>query len=133
MSSPKSTAAFDRYEQALVTNDVATLDALFRADPRTIRYGGGENLYGHDAIARFRAARSPVGLARSLSRTVITAYGRDAAVASTLFHRDSVARQSRPSDADLGPLRRGLAHRRGACQHDRRAEDRPPEPAMAAR
>jgi Protein of unknown function (DUF3225) len=80
-------AAFDRYEQALGTNDVETLNSLFRADPRTIRYGGGENLYGHDSIARFRAARSPLGLARSLSRTVITAYGRDAAVASTLFHR----------------------------------------------
>jgi hypothetical protein len=81
------TAAFERYERALVTNDVATLDALFGADPRTIRYGGGENLYGHDEIKAFRSARSPVGLARTLSRTVITAYGRDCAVASTLFQR----------------------------------------------
>jgi hypothetical protein len=83
-------AQFERYERALVTNDVATLDAMFRADPRTIRYGGGEILYGHDEIAAFRAARSPAGLARTLSRTVITAYGRDCAVASTLFHRPSV-------------------------------------------
>ncbi len=60
-------AAFDRYEQALVTNDVATLDALFRDDPRTIRYGGGENLYGYAEIKAFRAARSPAGLARTLS------------------------------------------------------------------
>src|SRR5262245_17072947 len=35
-------AAFDRYEKALVTNDVATLDELFRDDPRTIRYGATE-------------------------------------------------------------------------------------------
>lgn len=83
------TAAFERYEQALVANDVATLDAMFRADPRTIRYGVGENLYGYDAIKNFRAARSPAGLARTLSRTVITAYGRDVAVASTLFRRAS--------------------------------------------
>jgi hypothetical protein len=83
------TAAFDRYERALGDNDVATLDALFRADPRTIRYGGGENLYGHAAIAAFRGARSPVGLARTISKTVITTYGRDFAVASTLFHRAS--------------------------------------------
>ena len=41
------TAAFERYEQALVSNDVAALDAIFRNDPRTIRYGGGENLYGY--------------------------------------------------------------------------------------
>src|SRR5262245_62789700 len=83
------TAAFQRYERALVSNDVATLDAIFRNDPRTIRYGGAENLYGYGEIAAFRAARSPAGLARTLSRTVITAYGKDFAVASTLFHRAS--------------------------------------------
>ena len=82
-------AAFDRYERALVANDVAVLDATFRADPRTIRYGMNEILYGHDEIAAFRAARSPVGLARTTSKTVITTYGRDFAVASTLFHRVS--------------------------------------------
>ena len=80
------TAAFNRYEKALVTNDVAVLDDTFRVDPRTIRYGGAEILYGHGEIAAFRAARTPVGLNRSISRTVITAYGRDCAVASTLFH-----------------------------------------------
>ena len=82
-------AAFARYEQALGTNDVASLNAMFRADVRTIRYGGAENLYGHDAIAAFRSARSPIGLERSLARTVITTFGSDFAVASTLFHRAS--------------------------------------------
>ena len=81
------TAAFERYERALMANDVATLNQIFRDDARTIRYGVGENLYGHAEIAGFRAARSPVGLARTLSRTVITTYGRDTGVASTLFHR----------------------------------------------
>ena len=85
------TAAFERYERALVSNDVATLNALFHPDARTIRYGGAENLYGHDAIAAFRAARSPAGLARTLSQTVITTYGTNCAVASTLFQRPSVA------------------------------------------
>ena len=83
------TAAFNRYEQALVSNDVAALDAIFHQDARTIRYGGGENLYGYAEIEAFRAARSPAGLARTLSRTVITAYGRDHAIASTLFYRTS--------------------------------------------
>ncbi len=82
-------AAFERYEQAVVSSDVATLDAVFRDDARTIRYGATENLYGYDEIKAFRAARSPVGLMRTLSRTVITTYGRDYAVASTLFRRDS--------------------------------------------
>jgi len=84
-------AEFDRYETALVTNDVATLDAMFRNDARTIRYGSFENLYGYAEIAAFRGARSPAGLARTLSKTVITTYGRDFAVASTLFHRPSMA------------------------------------------
>lgn len=84
------TAAFARYEAALVGNDVATLQGLFWQDARTIRYGIAENLHGAAEIAAFRAARSPVGLARALSRTVITTFGRDFATASTLFHRDSV-------------------------------------------
>jgi hypothetical protein len=84
------TAAFARYEAALVSNDVAVLGELFRADPRTLRYGTGENLYGIDEIAAFRTARSPIGLGRRTDKTVITTYGRDAAVASTLFYRDSL-------------------------------------------
>jgi hypothetical protein len=83
------TAEFARYEQALVTNDVAVLDELFRDDPRTLRYGGGENLYGYQEIMAFRASRSPAGLMRRTDRTLITTYGRDMAVASTLFYRDS--------------------------------------------
>lgn len=82
-------AEFERYEMALVTNDVRVLDAMFHDDPRTIRYGAGENLYGYSEIMAFRAARSPVALGRKLSRTVITAYGRDFAVASTLYERPS--------------------------------------------
>lgn len=81
--------AFARYEAALVGNDVATLTALFWDSPHTIRYGIGENLYGAAEIAAFRGARSPVGLARRLSRTVITTYGADLATASTLFERES--------------------------------------------
>lgn len=81
--------AFDRYEKALVGNDVGVLDETFHNDPRTIRYGATEILYGFDEIAAFRAARSPAGLARTLSRTVISSYGRDFAVASTLFERAS--------------------------------------------
>lgn len=81
------TAAFVLYEQALVTNDVATLDALFHDAPTTIRYGGGENLYGYAAICAFRSARSPAGLTRTLERTVITTWGRDFGTAATLFRR----------------------------------------------
>lgn len=91
-------AAFAEYERALVTNDVETLDRLFLNSENTVRYGGGENLYGYAEIAAFRAGRSPVGLARTLERTLITTYGRDMATAWTLFRRDTspgkIGRQS---------------------------------------
>ena len=83
------TAQFARYEKALVSNDVAVLDELFYADGRTIRYGIAENLYGYRAISAFRAARPSAGLMRRTDGTVITSYGRDTAVASTLFYRVS--------------------------------------------
>jgi hypothetical protein len=84
-------AQFARYEAALVANDVAVLDELFRNDARTLRYGINENLYGYEEITAFRAGRSPMGLMRKTARTVITTYGRDTAVASTLFYRDAWA------------------------------------------
>jgi len=91
-------AAFERYEQALVTNDVAVLDELFWNDTRTIRYGGGENLYGYQEIEAFRAARPAAGLARTLVRTQITTFGRDFATANTMFTRETspgkIGRQS---------------------------------------
>ena len=82
-------AAFDAYETALVTNDVAALDGFFHAAATSVRYGGGENLYGYDEIKAFRAGRSSVGLMRKLERTQVTTYGRDMAVASTLFRRET--------------------------------------------
>ena len=81
-------AAFAAYEQALVANDVAALDGFFLPSEAAIRYGVAENLYGYEAIKAFRAARSPAGLARRLEQTRIVAYGRDCAVAATLFRRD---------------------------------------------
>jgi Protein of unknown function (DUF3225) len=87
--------AFARYERALVSNDVAELDVLFWKSPHTLRYGATENLYGYDAIAAFRAARSPAGLARDLVKTVITTYGRDFATANAEFKRPTgTGRQS---------------------------------------
>ncbi len=80
-------AAFERYEKALVSNNVAVLDELFWNSPHTLRYGVTENLYGYDAIASFRKNRSAANLERSLMNTVITTYGRDFATANTEFER----------------------------------------------
>ena len=90
-------AVFARYEQALVSNDTATLDALFWHADAVVRYGVAENLVGIDAIRAFRAARPSVGLARRLANTVITTFGTDVATAMTEFHRDGSARIGRQS------------------------------------
>jgi hypothetical protein len=91
------TAAFKRYEKALVTNDIVVLDELFWQSPHTLRYGVTENLYGYDAIASFRKNRSPVNLERSLMNTMITTYGRDFATANTEFQRQGSNRTGRQS------------------------------------
>jgi hypothetical protein len=98
--------AFRRYERALVTNNVAELDALFWNSPLTLRYGATENLYGYDQIAAFRSRRSPLGLARRLTNTVITTFGRDFATANAEFEREDAAAPGRQSQVwlrtDLG-------------------------------
>lgn len=89
------TAAFYRYEEALISNNIAVLDELFWHDERTVRLGAGENLYGIDAIREFRAARPSAGLCRQLQNTVITSYGDDFAVCSTEFTREGSDRIGR--------------------------------------
>jgi hypothetical protein len=92
------TAAHDRYEEALTTNDVDVLNELFWTNELTLRYGIGENLYGHDEIAGFRAARDPNDVDRTTGPVVVTTYGRDFATANLEFYRksmgDGIGRQS---------------------------------------
>ncbi|WP_157019874.1 AtzH-like domain-containing protein [Mesorhizobium xinjiangense] len=65
---------------------MVALDAMFLSSDKTVHYGVAEVQYGIAEIRRFRAAQQPFD--RSLSRTLITTYGKDVAIASTLFHRD---------------------------------------------
>ena len=91
------TAAFERYEQALSTNDLDTIDGLFRDSPLTLRYGPNGTLLGHAAISAFRRARDIKGVERTLKNTIITTFGRDLAVANTESDRpgsDVTGRQS---------------------------------------
>jgi hypothetical protein len=76
-----------RYEAALVGNDMAVLDELFWDSPLAVRFGAGENLYGHAAIARFRQQRPAEDLARELLRVDITTFGCDVAAVSAEFRR----------------------------------------------
>ena len=87
---------FAAYEAALMDYDPDALDAFFWNDPRVLRYGEGECLYGHEAIAAFRRTKTSVPN-RTLRNTTITTYGRDAATANTEFVHDgetSLGRQS---------------------------------------
>ncbi|SES72493.1 Protein of unknown function [Marinobacter segnicrescens] len=91
------TAVFEQYEKALIENDVEVLDGLFWNDPRVVRYGAGENLYGYDQIAEFRKSRPSKGLERTLRNTVITTHGTDLATVWTEFLRPGVNRVGRQS------------------------------------
>lgn len=88
-----------RYERALVSNDVAVLDELFWNSPLTLRYGATENLYGYDAISAFRSERPAQGLQRTVLKTVITTYGRDFATANVEFQRVGSSKTGRQSQA----------------------------------
>jgi hypothetical protein len=88
-------SAFERYERAINANDVATLNELFWNSPRTVRYGTGEQLYGHEAIAGFRVARDASDVKRELLRVAITAFGRDLATASCEYRRLGSGREGR--------------------------------------
>ena len=88
-------AAFQRYQDAIIANDIAVLNELFWESPLTLRYGVGENLYGHDAIAGYRSARNPAGLAREETKRVVTCYGQDYATTNIEFTRQGrLGRQS---------------------------------------
>jgi len=106
-------AAFQRYERALVANDVAELDALFWKSFLLLGSATTENLYGYDAIAAFRSRRPPINLARDLTNTVITAYGRDFATVNTEFQRVGATASARQSQVWLrtdGGWRVAAAH-----------------------
>lgn len=94
-------AVFERYEIALVGNDVAVLDELFWQSPHTVRYGATENLLGYDAIATFRASRPSTDLQRTLANTVITTYGHNFATANTEFVKAASGKRGRQSQTWL--------------------------------
>lgn len=89
------TAAFQRYEKALTTNDLEVLDELFWDSPHTVRYGIFEQLYGIDEVRGFRSGRKVVDLRRELTRVAIRTYGRDFATASCEFRRLDSGRRGR--------------------------------------
>lgn len=87
----------ERYETALMANDLPALDAMFWQSPDVVRLGVGENLYGIEAVAAFRAARPGGSPPRQVIRITITSFGRDMGVINVEFQRigaDTIGRQS---------------------------------------
>ena len=80
-------ALYPLYETALVTNDVATLTAMFWDSPQVMRFGVSENLYGTTELEAFRAARPPAGLARTINRLSIVTFNRDYGSITLEFER----------------------------------------------
>jgi hypothetical protein len=81
------TAVSDRYEAALVANDVPVLQELFWNSPHAVRYGATENLYGYAEIEAFRNARPAAGLAREVVRREVITFGMDTGSVNLEFRR----------------------------------------------
>ena len=79
-------AVFDRYEAAIAANDAAVLDSSFWDDPRVVRYGITELLYGIEAIRTFRASVKSYA-PRAQKKITITTFGRDFATTNLEFQR----------------------------------------------
>jgi hypothetical protein len=76
---------FERYEAALLRNDIAVLNDRFWNSPETVRFGMAEHSRGIEAVRAARAALAPVPAGRKLQATVITTFGRDAGSVCTEF------------------------------------------------
>lgn len=85
------TTVFHAYEHALMTNDLAALDAFFWDDPRVTRYGIADRQHGIAELRAFRAATPAPTFTRRLELLRIHAFGPDLAVAQVEFVRSDTA------------------------------------------
>ena len=90
-------AAFERYEAALVANDLPVLDELFWDDGRTVRFGFGETEVGHEAVAAGRRGRPRQTPPRQLRRVEVTTFGLDVATVNVEFVLDGTGAAGRQS------------------------------------
>ena len=80
---------YPKYEEALVTNDVETLTAMFWASPHVMRFGVTENLYGIEELEAFRKSRPATNLARRLLRLDIVTFGQNFGSVTLEFERET--------------------------------------------
>lgn len=79
------TAAFTRYEAALLANDVDALDGFMWDDPRLVRVGVDDRQDGFAAVSAFRRAQAAQTRPRTLRDTAVVTFGAAAAVVTTTF------------------------------------------------
>ena len=80
-------AAFDRYEIALMSNDIDTMMDLFWNSSETTRLTASGGAYGLDEIQAFRSNRSTDDITRKLTRIEITALTVDVGYANAEYKR----------------------------------------------
>jgi len=85
------TRIFHAYEQALMTNDLAALDAFFWDDERVTRYGIADRQWGIDELRAYRAATPAPNFTRRLEHLRIHAFGTDLATAQVEFIRSDTS------------------------------------------
>ncbi|MCU1493976.1 MAG: hypothetical protein JWO62_1740 [Acidimicrobiaceae bacterium] len=89
--------AHERYERALVSQDLAVMAESFAEGPEVVRFGIADRQHGAEELARWRAAQPSPRSGRTLFGTTTTTYGNDIAVVTTMFSypgRPFLGRQS---------------------------------------
>lgn len=88
-------ALHEKYEAALVSNDVNALIGFFWDSPHALRFGVNESLYGAKEIEEFRKNRPPIDLTRTVSNLKIVTFGNDCAIVTLEFDRMGSNRHGR--------------------------------------
>ena len=81
------TGVFHAYEQALMRNDLAALDAFFWDDARVTRYGIADRQFGIDELRQYRSSTPAPTFTRTLHHLRINTFGRDMGSAQVEFVR----------------------------------------------
>ena len=78
-------AAFERYEAALVANDVDALDELMWRDSRLVRVGIDDRQDGFAAVSAYRRSQTRQTPPRVLRDTTVVTFDDHTAVVTTTF------------------------------------------------
>ncbi len=91
------TEEFQRYEKAIVDGDNPTLVGYFWDDPALVRFGLADEQRGTGELRAWRLAQPPAPPGRTLRDTVVTTFGTDTGIVTTVFDDDTSAESGRQS------------------------------------